>query len=79
MVTTIDRLAAAGMVERVPSPVDRRVKLVVVSAQGRALAGRVRHASSELRRQLLGRIDGERLAVAAEVLEQLLRILEEPR
>jgi MarR family transcriptional regulator for hemolysin len=78
MVSTIDRLVAAGMVERMPSPVDRRVKLVVVTEQGGALAGRVRHASGELRRQLLGRIDGERLAVAAGVLEQLLRILEEP-
>jgi MarR family transcriptional regulator for hemolysin len=79
MVATIDRLVAAGMVERVPSRVDRRVKLVTVTAIGHALAERVRHASEALRRQLLGRIEGERLAVAAGVLEQLRRILEEPR
>jgi MarR family transcriptional regulator for hemolysin len=79
MVTTLDRLVAAGMVERGPSPVDRRVKLVVVTAPGRALAERVWDASGSLRRALLGRIEGERLAVAAGVLEQLLQILEEPR
>jgi MarR family transcriptional regulator for hemolysin len=79
MVTTLDRLVSAGMVERGPSPVDRRVKLVVVTAPGRALAERVWDASDSLRRELLGRSEGERLAVAAGVLEQLLQILEEPR
>jgi hypothetical protein len=37
----------------------------------------VRNESQALRRQLLQRIDGERIEVAAGVLEQLQRILEE--
>jgi MarR family transcriptional regulator for hemolysin len=77
MVTTIDRLVAAGLVERVASSTDRRVKLVVVTERGQALAERVRNESQALRRQLLQRIDGERIEVAAGVLEQLQRILEE--
>jgi len=78
MVVTIDRLVTAGMVERVPSPHDRRVKLVVVTEQGRALAARVRQESQALRRELLGRIEGEQVAVAAAVLEQLQLMLGEP-
>jgi MarR family transcriptional regulator for hemolysin len=79
MVVTIDRLVGAGMVERVPSPLDRRVKLVVVTEQGHALAARARDASQALRRELLGRIGGERVAVAVAVLEQLQQILDEPQ
>jgi MarR family transcriptional regulator for hemolysin len=77
MVTTIDRLVAAGFVERAPSPTDRRVNLVVVTERGQALAERVRQESTALRRQLLQKIDGERIAVAAAVLEELQQILEQ--
>jgi MarR family transcriptional regulator for hemolysin len=79
MVTTIDRLAAAGLVERVPSATDRRVNLVVVTERGRVLAERVRRESEALRQQLLQRIGGERIAVAASVLEELQQMLEEAR
>jgi MarR family transcriptional regulator for hemolysin len=77
MVTTIDRLVAAGLVERMPSPTDRRVNLVVVTERGQALAERVRQASQALRQQLVQRIGGERIALAAGVLEELQQILEE--
>jgi MarR family transcriptional regulator for hemolysin len=79
MVTTIDRLAAAGLVERVPSATDRRVNLVVVTERGRVLAERVRRESEALRQQLLQRIGGERIAAAASVLEELQQMLEEAR
>jgi DNA-binding MarR family transcriptional regulator len=64
-------------VERVPSPTDRRVNLVVVTERGHALAERVRQASQALRQQLVQRIGGERIALAAGVLEELQQILEE--
>ncbi|MFL6673562.1 MAG: MarR family winged helix-turn-helix transcriptional regulator [Massilia sp.] len=77
VVATVDRLVAAGMVERVPSRTDRRVKLVVATARGRELAARIETESAALRRQLLQQIDTQRMAVAATVLEQLRQMLEE--
>jgi MarR family transcriptional regulator for hemolysin len=77
MVTTIDRLVSAGMVERVPSATDRRVKLVVLTERGQALATLVQAESAALRRRLLQEIDAERMAVASAVLEQLQQRLEE--
>jgi MarR family transcriptional regulator for hemolysin len=76
MVATIDRLVAVGMVERAPSAIDRRVKLVVVTARGLALSNEVQQQAAVLRREWLRDIDPDRMAVAAGVLEQLQRVLE---
>jgi len=77
LVATIDRLAVAGLVERMPSPHDRRVKLVVLTERGRALALEVEGFTATLRSALMARIDNGRVAVAAEVLEELRVILED--
>jgi MarR family transcriptional regulator for hemolysin len=77
LVATIDRLAAAGLVERMPSPHDRRVKLVVLTGQGRELAARVREEAAALRHAIMGRIDAGRIAQASEVLEALQQVLED--
>lgn len=76
LVATIDRLAAGGLVERVPSRQDRRVKLVVLTGQGQALAHKVGAQAALLRDTIAARIDEARLADAAAVLEELQRILE---
>lgn len=76
LVATIDRLVAAGLVERMPSPHDRRVKLVVLTAQGSALAVRVGEQAALLRRSIAARIDAGRMATASEVLEELQQVLE---
>jgi len=77
LVATIDRLAAAGLVERLPSPHDRRVKLVVLTEHGRDMAREVEGFTATLRSELMARIDNGRIVVAAEVLEQLRQILED--
>jgi MarR family transcriptional regulator for hemolysin len=77
LVATIDRLAAASLVERMPSPHDRRVKLVVLTERGRELAHEVEGFTAGLRRELMARIDNGRMVVAAEVLEELRQILED--
>jgi MarR family transcriptional regulator for hemolysin len=77
LVATIDRLAAASLVERTPSPHDRRVKLVVLTERGRALAGEIEDFTATLREQLMARIDSGRIVVAAGVLEELRQILED--
>jgi MarR family transcriptional regulator for hemolysin len=76
LVSTIDRLAAAGLVERQPDPHDRRVKLVALTAKGRALAAEVQDEAAALRRLTLQRFDAQQLDVAATLLEQLQLFLE---
>jgi MarR family transcriptional regulator for hemolysin len=76
LVATIDRLVAGGLVERMPSPHDRRVKLVVLTVQGRALAAKVGEQSALLRQSIAARIDAGRMAAASEVLEELQLVLE---
>jgi MarR family transcriptional regulator for hemolysin len=76
VVATIDRLVAGGLAERMPSPHDRRVKLVVLTAQGKALALQVGQHATLLRQAIAARIDAGCMAAAAEALEELQTILE---
>ena len=75
MVAMLDRLVATGLVLRVPSGVDRRIKLVVATEQGQALYRRVKVEADALRAVLLKTIDRSQMAIAADVLEQLQAIL----
>lgn len=77
LVGTIDRLANASLVERVPSPHDRRVKLVVPTERGKEVAADIERFTAALRQALMARIDSGRIVVAAGVLEELRAILEE--
>jgi len=76
LVATIDRLVAGGFVERMPSRQDRRIKLVVPTAQGRTLAAQVGAQAARLRQAISAKIDAARMAAASEVLEELQQILE---
>jgi MarR family transcriptional regulator for hemolysin len=76
LVATIDRLAGASLVERMPSPNDRRVKLVVATERGKVLAAEIERFTAALRQEVMARIDSERIIVAAGVLEELRAILE---
>lgn len=76
IVSTIDRLEKAGLVERVPSPDDRRVKHLIVTPAGQAIYDQVRARADAMRAELLGRIDAQKLAITTEVLEQLQALIE---
>ena len=76
LVATIDRLANASLVERMPSPHDRRVKLVVATEKGKLLGAEIERYTAALRQELMTRIDSARVDVAAGVLEELRAILE---
>jgi MarR family transcriptional regulator for hemolysin len=78
LVATIDRLAAAGLIERNPSRQDRRVKLLVLTPHGRSVEEKLRAQAEVLRRETLARLDPAQLASAAAVLEQLQQALEGP-
>ena len=76
MVSTIDRLEKAGLVQRVVSESDRRVKNLVVTAQGQAIYNKVRAKAEDMRHELLGRLDAEKLKVATDILEELQTLIE---
>lgn len=76
MVSTIDRLEKAGLVERVASESDRRVKHLAMTDEGQAIYRKVRAKADDMRAELLGKIDPDKLAIASEVLEQLQNLIE---
>ncbi len=78
MVAMLDRLARDGLVERVPSQTDRRVKLVVLTPAGTRLYDKVQTEAKAVRRELLSGIDAAVLLAATELLEQLQEVVEAP-
>lgn len=76
MVSTIDRLEKAGLVERVPSPDDRRVKHLIVTPPGQAIYKKVRARADEMRAELLSGLDPQKLAITTEILEKLQVLIE---
>jgi len=76
MVATIDRLVKAGYVLRVPSPTDRRVKFIELTAAGNHLYERVKTEAEFYRAELLANIDIKKLRVATELLETLQATIE---
>jgi DNA-binding MarR family transcriptional regulator len=63
----VDDLERAGLVERQPHPTDRRVKLVVATTEGAALA--------QTADEILARPPARLAALPAEELQSLVRIL----
>lgn len=78
LVATIDKLEHAGMVERMLSPNDRRIRLVVVTKQGQDLSRQVEKEATALRARLLRNVDAAQMALATTLLEGLLEELADP-
>lgn len=76
MVAMVDRLVKAGLVVRQASATDRRVKRVVLTPAGFAIYEKVKTEADTLRKQLLAKMDGKKLLVAAELLESLRGIID---
>jgi DNA-binding MarR family transcriptional regulator len=72
MTKRLDGLERAGLVERRPDPDDRRGRLVVLSAKGRAVVDRavVEHLANEER--LLGALSASERRTMANLLRKLL-------
>lgn len=77
MVAMMDRLVKAGLLERQPSPDDRRVNRVIVTETGLRLANAVKADAAAVRKELLARIDSKKLAIATELLETLQELIEQ--
>jgi len=74
MVAMLDRLATAGLVERQPSPTDRRVRLVVLTEAGNKMYERVKAEAEAFRKEVMVGVDVEQLRIATELLEHLERV-----
>lgn len=71
MVAMIDRLVKAGLVTREASTTDRRVKQVLLTADGKKLYGRVRKEADAFRAELLHGINPATLTAMTDLLETL--------
>jgi MarR family transcriptional regulator for hemolysin len=71
VVSMLDRLERDGLVRRAPCPLDRRVKLLHLTDDGRALYARVRKEADAFRIAMLDGVPDDTLAAAADLLEQL--------
>ena len=76
MVSMVDRLVKAGLVNREPSKTDRRVKRIVLTNAGNLLYGKVRAEATAFRRELLANVDSKKLLAATELLEGLQGIID---
>ena len=71
VVSLVDRLVKAHLVERVPSETDRRIKYVVLTEAGQAIYAKVKVVADAYRKEVFAGVDKDRLQVAVEVLEEI--------
>ncbi|MDB5933249.1 MAG: hypothetical protein JWQ01_593 [Massilia sp.] len=71
IVAMVDRLLAGGLVLRAVSPLDRRVKLILLTDAGKALYGRVKEVADEFRAAVLEGLDPAAIAAAVDLLETI--------
>jgi len=64
----VELLSAADLIARSEDGRDRRSKILSLTERGSALASVIAAASAEIRRQMLGSVSDEELAVTVEVL-----------
>ena len=76
MVPMIDRLVKSGLVQRVPSELDRRIKLVLLTPAGWDVYGKVKAEADVCRQAFLADVDPLQLRMATELLESLLAAAE---
>ncbi|MGA9658559.1 MAG: MarR family transcriptional regulator [Asticcacaulis sp.] len=76
MVSTINRLEKMGLVQRLTSEHDRRIKHLALTPKGDVLYGRLRERAMAQRHEFLRHMDAEKLAVATQFLEDLQLIIE---
>lgn len=72
MVAAVDELVAAGLVERRPDPLDRRVRLVAVTSEGDDARSRAREVVQATEADLLGELGPAGQDVLRDLLLRLL-------
>ncbi len=76
LVPLINRLVKQNLVQRVLTPEDKRVRLLIATEQGQALYQKVKVVAEALRLEVLGSISEEEQAVTRSILTRLLKATE---
>ena len=76
IVTMVDRLVKTGLVQRIPTLADRRKKLLVVTADGKALYEKVRSEADAIGKEILENVDEPDMQVVMRVLAEVLAAAE---
>jgi MarR family transcriptional regulator, organic hydroperoxide resistance regulator len=71
LMSELDKLERAGLIQRVPDPNDRRVRTPVITDKGRALQKEAGDALAEVERALRARFTREEMAVIRKALGDL--------
>ncbi|WP_313804158.1 MarR family transcriptional regulator [Sphingobium sp.] len=79
LVRTLDQLQAAGLVERVPNPDDRRSNKVAFTPEGQELVGQIEAKLGNLRRELLDDVPDAAIEITVNLLRLLDRRMSERR
>ncbi|MEH0938076.1 MarR family winged helix-turn-helix transcriptional regulator [Micromonospora psammae] len=72
MVVTLDQLEAAGLARRLPSPSDRRARLVEVTPEGERVLGRAQEIAARIQQEVLAALPEADRAVLLRSIESLV-------
>jgi MarR family transcriptional regulator for hemolysin len=76
VVAMVDRLQRAGLVRREIAPEDRRVRRVVLTAEGLSIYAEVKRVAVDFRHEMLDGLDATDLQQATKLLHRLQRLTE---
>ncbi|WP_150290182.1 MarR family winged helix-turn-helix transcriptional regulator [Sphingobium estronivorans] len=79
LVRTLDQLQAAGLVERVPNPDDRRSNRVAFTPEGQDMVGQIEARLDNLRAELLEGVPDAAIEIAVNLLSLLEKRMAERR
>lgn len=72
MVVTIDALDAAGLVERLPSPTDRRARIIALTKAGRKRVAEAAEVVARIEEEVLGGLGSQQRTAFVAALHQLV-------
>jgi DNA-binding MarR family transcriptional regulator len=71
----LDRLEAAGYIERRADPIDRRAKRIVMTREGEALLEKMREHGQKLNRETMTGVSAAEVAIAEDILHRMKKRL----
>jgi MarR family transcriptional regulator for hemolysin len=71
LVRVVDWLEQEGLVSRTASPEDRRCKLLILTPQGREIAGRIERIAADVREELFEGLDHQAVEHSLELFHRL--------
>jgi MarR family transcriptional regulator, transcriptional regulator for hemolysin len=78
VVRLLDNLEAAGLIRRKEGENDRRAKIILLTARGRAIADKVETVARRIRGDALTGLSDKDIATTVHVLEHVCRALDAP-